>query len=265
MFKLGGSPNGQVTADATGEDTSVEAITLDILRNYAVEDEARIDTASINGFGTVRTGTVGVYVGTEERPSIEEVLGRLIGGLGGVSGYTRRGVYTIRRLPNPDGALASLYLETADVIAVQPDRRLIPRWRQRVGYRRNYTVQSSDLASTIVDDRRQLLAQRQQVAEPAAAQDADVRTAHPDAGDPDPITSPYDDKADADDLAEELFGLHGTERDLGSVDIWRLGYAVQLGDLVNLPWPRKTSSRRRTMVCIGIEERGSRVRLRLWG
>jgi hypothetical protein len=263
VIKLGSSPDGQITADATGQQTSIDDIVLTILRSYAGEPESQIGVASITGFQATRPGVVGTFVGTDERPSIRAVLERLIGGLGGFHGYDRDGVFRIQRLRNPDRERPSLYLETADILRLRPGQVLVPRWRQRVGYRRNWTVQQSDIAAAVSDSRTQFVQNRQRV---VRTSDTDVLDAHPDASDPDVLASPFDNEGPAQTLCDDLFALHGaTGRQLAEVELWRVGYHAALGQVVNLPWPRATSQQRKTMIVIGIEERGPRVRLRLWG
>jgi hypothetical protein len=252
LFRLGSSPDGQITADVTGLNTAIDNIVLDIVRNYAVEMESRISTASVTGFGTLRSGTVGTFIGSNERATIADVLDQLVAGLAGIPGYNRRGQFVIQRLRDPSTLPASLSLGHSDILSLRPRDTLVPRWRQRVAYKRNWTTQQSDIAGAVSDDRRQFVQNRFST---VAASDTSVRDGWPNANDPDPLMSPFDSSSDAQTLADDLLALHGVGRELVDITVGRLGFTVNSGQIVSIPWPRWDSNNSKRFAIVGIEER----------
>src|SRR5690606_19221589 len=81
-------------------------------------------------------------------------------------------------------------------------------WRARVGWQRNYTVQT-DLAASVSDARRTFAAEPLRV---ATSENSAIKTRHLLAREYGPVAGLYAEEADAETEAQRLFNLWGTQR-----------------------------------------------------
>lgn len=268
LFKLGSSPAGLITCDVQGDAdggyvSSVSDIALRILRDRANVSAARLNASSFSAIGSF-TGDAGYFVAAGDNITVSRALDDIIGGVAGYWGAGRDGRFRAGVLNRPEARAPVFYLDTTNVVAVEADRAFIPRWRQRVAYKRNWTVQrGEDLAGSVTDARRQELAQPHII---ATANDSTVQLRHLEALDPRPLESPLDDAADAQTLADRLLALHKIQRQTYEVTAPRLGYLFSLlGSIVRLTWPEYGLSGGKNCVLVGLREDGEQTTLRLWG
>lgn len=266
LIKLGSSPDGQVTADVKGDadpqyEDTIDPIVLRILTTYAGLSESVINTASLAGL-VATGGSVGWSISVDERPSTAQVLDALIAGVAGFWGTGRDGRVRAGRLTRPESRQPVFFFDQWNTLDVEPLEQPAPRYRQRVGYQRIWTVQQTDIAGAVGDDRRQVLAQPQRT---VASLDTTVRTRHPEALDPEVMASPLDSESDAQTLANALLDLHKRDRRPVRIRAKRIGFRFDLGVVVRLTWPRYGLEQGRNFVIVGSRDDGDTTELTLWG
>lgn len=269
MFKVGSSPAGLVTCDVEGDATPSYANTLDVIALRLLEDRAGLSASLIRedtfaGAGAL-AGELGFYIGINEEPSTGEVLDLIMASIGGWWGAARDGRIRAGRLSNPAGRSPNIYLDELNVLKLEQETSIVPTWRYRVGYARNWTVQrGEDLAASVTDARRQFLTEPFQV---VSASDAVVKTRHLEALDPPPIPTLYAQEADAQTLATHLKDLHSPDRRVFRATVKRLGYRIDLQSIARLTWSRFGLDGGKKFTVVGIREDADKDEtiLRLWG
>jgi len=271
MFKLGALPDGLVTCDTRGDadpsyiDT-LDTIALRILKDRHGLSGMWIDTASFAGAASI-AGEMGIYINPNETPTTAEVLTRLMGAVGAWWGSGRDGKVRAGRLGAPENRSPNIRLDQYDILALTPEATPVPRWRQRVGYKPNWTVQrGEDLATSVTASRRQFLTEPFSV---VTASDAVTRVRHLQALDPPPLTGLYESESGADTLASYLRELHSPDRRIFRAVVKRIGYKLDLQKIAHVTWPRYGLQNGKRLVVVGIAERadgrGDTVEMRLWG
>lgn len=269
MIKLGSSPAGLITADARGDSSggyieTVDAIVLRILRDRAGLADAVINTSSFSGLPG-SAGTMGIYIDDQDPRTGEQAIDEIVAGVGGYWGAGRDGRLRAGRMPMPEARTPTYFIRHEDVIELEPEEAILPRWRQRVAYRRNWTVQrGEDIAGAVTDNRRQEIRQESRQ---VSVSDSDVVVRHPEALAPEPLQSLYDDEASATTLAEDLLALHSPNRRILQVRVRRIGYLLNLGQVVNLTYPRLGLSGGQRFAIVGVVDEADRdeTLIRLWG
>ncbi len=271
MFKLGGLPSGLVTCDTRGDSDPSYINTLDLIALRILKDRHGlspmwIDTASFAGAASI-AGEMGIYINPNETPTTAEVVTRLMGAVGAWWGSGRDGRIRAGRLGAPENRSPNLRLDQYDILSLAPDTTPVPRWRQRVGYKPNWTVQrGEDLATSVTASRRQFLTEPYSV---VTASDAVTRIRHLQALDPPPLVGLYENEADADTLADYLHDLHSPDRRLYRAAVKRVGYRLDLQKITHVTWPRYGMHNGKNLAVVGMTERADRrgdvVELRLWG
>lgn len=268
LFKLGTSPSGQITCDAKGDAdggyvNTINDIAQRILTDFGGINSSDIDGASFDGLNQT-SDVMGIYIGSDERPSTQAIMNRLIGGVAGFWGAARNGNIRAGELIDPSGETPVLELDEFDILRLEPEESPLPRWRQRVAYNRNWTVQRSDLAGSVTDSRRQFLSDEFRF---AAAADTSIRIRHTRAVDPSPILSFFATESAAQSLADRLLPLYKADRQVLTATVKRLSYQLDLGEVVKVTWPRLGLSSGKNFIVVGIREDGDRNEgiLRLWG
>lgn len=271
MIKLGALPDGLVTADVRGDAdpdyiNTLDTICLRILQVRHGLASKWIDTGSFAGAAAI-AGEMGIYISPADTPTTAQVLTRLMLAVGAWWGAGRDGRVRAGRLSAPEDRSPNLRLDQYDIIELAPDETPIPRWRQRVGFKPNWTIQrGEDLAGAVTAARRQFLTQPFSV---FASSDAVTRVRHLQALDPDPLPGLYENEADAETLADFLLALHSPDRRIFTVRLKRVGYRLDLQKIVRITYPRYGLDNGKNFTVVGIidqaDERGDFVTLRVWG
>lgn len=259
MLKLGSAPAGLITIDARGDNDGGYVDTLDtiaarILTQRLNIDAARIDGSQFAGAAAIG-GEMGIYIPHGESPSGAEVLDRLFASVAAFWGTSRRGRLGAGRLVAPEDRTPILYLDDISVLALAPESPPRARWRQKVAYRRNWTEQSEDLSSSISEARRQFLTEAERAAQWA---DTNIKLRHPEADDPPVLDTLLYTEAGAQAVADHIGTVLGPDRRIERARVKRLGYLLELGQVVNLTWPRRGYQNGRRMAVIGIREDAGR-------
>lgn len=269
LFKLGGLPDGLITADVRGDATpdyqnTLDQITLRLLRDRALLSAKWIDTASFAGAAAI-AGELGIYISQNESPTTAQIISRLMAAVGGWWGAGRDGRIRAGRLTAPENRTPQHYLGVDEIMTLEPEATPVPRWRQRVAYQPNWTEQrGEDLATSVTAARRQFLTEKQRVVFSA---DAVVRVRHLQALDPEPLPTLYESSTDAQTLADYLAELHSPDRRIFRITVKRRGYLMFLGSILRLTWPRHGLGSGKNVVAIGIREDADRDEtvIRCWG
>lgn len=269
LFRLGSSPAGLITADVRGDATggyidTLDTICLRILKTWASVDPLLIDASTFAGAASI-AGELGIHISAGELPSTSQIMDALLGSTAGWWGAARNGQIRAGRLTAPEDRSPNLILDQFNILSVEPDTTPLTRWRQRVLYRPNWIIQrGEDLAGAVTDARRQLLAEAGLV---ATASDVLTKVRHLQAEDPPPLQTLYENESHAQTLADFLLALHGLDRQLVLVRLKRLGYKLDLQQVVKLTWPRLGLANGKKFTVVGIEESAvnDETTLQLWG
>lgn len=269
FIKLGSSPAGIVTVTGKGDKTGgVYSDTLDVIALRIIMARGGVDSASVDAtsFATLASfgGPVCLYVSSGETPSGADLVDRLVASVGGWWGSTRGGRIEAGRLKAPETAPVDRYIDQYDILSIQPEPAPVVRWRHRVGWGRNWTVQTGDLDVTVSDARRQFLRSADRV---ATASDGGLLTSHASAVDAPLVETLLVNEADATTVAAYLQALFGVERSIYRITVKRLGYLMKHGDVLHITYPRFDMTSGKKFIVIGIaEDAGSEeIELRVWG
>ncbi|HEY4136498.1 MAG TPA: hypothetical protein VGO34_14935 [Alphaproteobacteria bacterium] len=269
LFKLGDMPTGLVTADVRGDVTPFYADTLDticlrILKVRAGLPAQFLNQASFAGPAALG-GALGIYLPHTEAPTTAQVVDRLIGSVGGWWGAARDGRIRAGRLSAPESRAPTLFLDQNSILSLEPVEAPVPRWRQRVSYRPNWTEQrGEDLADVVTAARRQFLTESSRAVSSASVA---VKSRHLQALDPDPLASLYYDADDAQRLADFLLALHSPDRRMFNVTVKRIGYQADYQTVTRITWPRYALQNGQNFAVVGINDQSDREEtiLTVWG
>ncbi len=268
LFKLGTSPSGLVTADVRGDNTPTYVNTLHDIASRIVLDRAGLSPTLFNA-GTFAgasliAGESGIYISSAETPTTSDVVSVLMGASGSWWGGARDGKLRAGRLSDPAPRSPKLWLDQWDIVALELEPSPDPYWRQRVGYEKNWTIQTDGIAASVTSERRTFLANEYRF---VSAFDNSVRARHTQAIDSPALPSLSANEVNAQALADSTLALHAIGRMILNVTIKREGYLVDLNDFVHLTWPRLGLNNGRMFAVVGIREDANEdlYVLRLWG
>ncbi|MBN50026.1 MAG: hypothetical protein CMN85_10830 [Spongiibacteraceae bacterium] len=267
LFRLGASPDGQVTADVRGDNSggfvsAAADIAKRILTTKGALVTADLDEASFNRVTASSPAAVGIAIPDEQR-QIPEVLTELMANIGGFWTHRRNGKLRVGVLQAPGSA--SLKLGQADVFGVVSRRHAgRPAETVRLGYDRTWTVQQEGaLAASLSADEKALRSNPHRFVE---SSDATIANKHLLADVVERLTA-IDSDTDAQAEADRLLELLKTRRHIYKVGIgWRL-FALDLVDTVTLDLPRFGLDGGVDYRIIGITENAAAnsAELILWG
>lgn len=269
-FKLGSSPAGVITADVRGDvkggvyTDDLAAIALRIMYDRAGLSPLLVDEGTFIGTAAAG-GPVGLYIDQNDVPSASAIIDRLIGSVAGWWGSGISGKLRASRLLLPETTEPVVFLDQYDIVSLTPEAKPVPRWRQRVGYAPNWTVQrGEDLDVTVSDARRQVLTEPYSV---VIRSNATLQIRHLAAQDPAIVETLLRDSADAQALADYLQSLYGVERQIYRVVVKYQGLGIDLGACVNLSYPRFGLAAGQNFIVIARPFDGGRgtSELRVWG
>lgn len=249
LFRLGGEPDGQVTADLRGEDIGgpggyVETAG-DIIRRIVT---TRLDTGNLiypDDFDTAAFGqlaldqpaALGYWAGPDTAITMGQALDEIMASIGGWWTFTLTGLLQPAILKAPAGP-ADITLTRADLVlavtfALEGGE---PSFRRRVGYRRNWTPQDpGSLADRfqLDPDARQLYGEVYSIATPAS--DNAVRDKYGQAARDVLTAGLFAEEGPAQAEAERLLALHKLDRRLLRIGVRPEDpFAAPLGGVVEI-------------------------------
>lgn len=269
-FKLNQAPVGAITADVLGDTLgaygyleSVSAVAHRVVTTFGPLTDADLDYPTFTALHNANTAVVGLYV--TEPATILQVLDELVNSIGAFYGFNRNGLFEVGLFTAPSAsAPVGASFGPAEILEIEPLPTELPAWRQRVGYEKNWTVQSGDsLAGGVTADRKAFLAEEMRV---AVAADPAVKQAFLLAADPEPLPTLLHAKSAAEAEAARLLAFYGVRREMYRVTVKTQPYKLDLGDQVALDYTRFGLAGRLFRI-VGLEERAdvNRVTMELWG
>lgn len=265
---LNAAPSGRITWDVKGAKpggtylTKCADIVQDLVTNHSDLTAADIDTSNFTAFNTTCPQTLGLYV--RDRQNLIDVIDRVVTSVGGFWTFSRAGLLQLGRLEAPTGT-AVIELTADDIRAkmLSIARRELPIATLRLGYQKNYTVQSDGLAGAVTAANRALYGAPHLVAK---AVDAGLFTTNKLAREPDVIETLIALAADAATEATRLQALYGAVRTTYEAAGYVAPYTLSLGNEAGLTHPRFGFSAGADAVVVGLNEEITRNRatLELW-
>lgn len=271
-FKLGSTPAGQVTVDATegaaGSDRTVAQIIKRILKGPGGLTNADLDLASFTALDTANSAPVGIWLDTGGS-SIGAAIDQLCGSVGAYWTQTRAGLISVGQLALPSGS-ADLEIKqyqitkTIERVSSNDPGAVIPIWRVQLFGQRNYQVQNP------VDIAGAAFARIQQVANEYRNQvyaDVSVLTTHP-MSQTLPVNTQLAVLSNMLAEATRLQILYGTRRDMINIQVPRMiASLLELNDVVKITCNRFGYNSGKKFILIGITEQYTQVTdiLQLWG
>lgn len=247
FFRLGSTPSGTVTANAFGPtaagDGAGPVIRYLLSLATSLVDPTDLYVAAFTLFETKQSSAlgyqIGYWCGTDSDETVADVYANLANAAGGWVGFRRDGLLELAEFDAPTGTPVASYSRNDGVlIDVQreplPSGMWPPPWRQRINYSKNFTVQT-DVAAAAGTSRISQVAQEGRT---VVASDTSIRTNYLFAQDPPPADTYYTNSVAAVAEVARRLALYGTKRSLYRVTLnWR-GLARNLGEVVEVTWPR---------------------------
>jgi hypothetical protein len=243
LFRLGSTPSGLITADVHGDASgtyidTTGAVAKRIIKDFGGLTDSELNLASWADFETGLPGTIGWWHGTDPI-DVSEALNQIFGHCAGWWGAAGDGTIEVGRLA-PTADLYTLALDESDEIDLEILEPLNgtfpPRFRQRVGYQKNWTPQQdTDLAGAVTAARRAFLAEELRLVK---SEDVAVQTSYSLAVDPDPLPSLFYNSSDASTLSVSLLALYKAARQTVRVTLNLKGLGARLSSTVLLTHPR---------------------------
>lgn len=259
------SSGGTITADVQGDttggtfwQTTVGIIRALIKRSTALKDPDDLYLPALNALDTLQPAPVGIYVDPSETPTVADVIGQLIAGIGGYAGFRRDGKFYVGRIDAPNGPPTARFDKYS--FDPNPQKQKLPSgiWpppsKWSVGYQKNYTVISNP-AGVVSDARRSFLAVDYRY---ATAQDAAIKIDHPFGTNPNPVAGLFRDQADAQAEASRLLALYRVSRGLYSFGVRdRDAALINIGEQSFVTHNRGDLVNGRNLLVVQLEHKGS--------
>jgi hypothetical protein len=256
MFKLGTTPVGQITADVTGQFpsdgvvTTVVAIAKSLLSDDLAIAPGLIDSAAFTALDAAYPYVAGIYIGAEQTSAVDQ-LGLVMGSINGRLVVGNAGTFRPIVLAAAAGTPKDAFT-TAEIAAIRPlplpTELLTPVFSWQVGYQRNYTVQTTDIAPTVTDARRQFLSGEFRY---ATGFSADVLTQYRFLNTPPPLPTILLAAGDAQTVADSLIALWSVRRRLYDTQAVIDVLQRDIGDVVTITYPMDDMAGGKLGVVIG--------------
>lgn len=257
IFRLGGSPAGNVTFDATGSVYSSTLlpsadIVMSILKTFGGLSDSDIDADAIanidqdikSGFFTPESGKY-----FDQAINVSDALDTFLGSIFWYWGSTIDGRVTVGKVTAAepsDGLPSTTSFDEVDVrdleILDQIDGTYPPRWRQSFGFNRNGTIQKrSEMAGTVSDSDVQIFGRQYDT---ITTEDSGVKDDFLNAVDASVLVTPYQ-TPDVENIhtyyaafLARLISLFGKLTTPVRIDVGRQAMKLSLGERVKLTHPR---------------------------
>jgi hypothetical protein len=243
LFRLNNTPTGTITADVSGDNNggfvSTSAnIVRRILATSTVADPQGLYLPSFTSVNAAQAADIGFYVAPDDTNTIADAISNIMGAVGGWGGFRRSGQFEVGIFKTPAGAMPNALFDRTDVLQISrealPTALSPPPYRFRCAYQHNWTVQT-DVAGSVSASLRSFLAQADRYSD---STNLTVKTDHPFAHDRNPIPSYFNNQADAQAESDRLLALYQSKAALYRFTVGVQPFALDLGDIVNLTYPR---------------------------
>lgn len=264
-FTLTAAPAGRITCDPQGAKPGGVYLTkcADIVQQLVIAHSQLttndIDTANFTAFNATCPQTLNLYV--RDRENLIDLIDPLVTSVGGFWTFSRGGALQLERLAAPTGS-AAIALTADDIRAKMLSivRRELPIATLRLGYQKNWTVQTDGLAGAVSEANRALYGAPYLV---ATAADAGLFTAYKLAQQPDVRETLIALAADAATEVARLQSLYGVVRTTYSAAGYVAPYTVSLGNEASLTHPRFGFAAGLDAIVVGLVEEVTRNRVTL--
>lgn len=271
FIRLGTTPSGILTMDASGDDTngwagSAATITQKIITDFAGFSISDVDTDSITALEAKNNASVGYY--TKETVGINDVIDQLLNSIGAYRYFSRLGKVTVGRIEAPAVSPVETYTG-AEIFSYSKIATRLPTWRTTVGYKPNYRVLTLNELLTSFKPGEVNAALAPDLMEKyrySVSSSASVKTPYLLAND-DVVNTLLASSSAADYEAARLQTIFGVRRDVYRVNVAAQPFARKLGETVALQIPRYGLTNGKNFLIIGMTEEpsSSSVELELWG
>jgi hypothetical protein len=258
LFKLSIPADGIVTADVRGDTLDGYIVrTADMVRwalrhRTDLVDPDDLDTDSFDAVNAAQPAPINYFLGPDDNLTVAAFIENIMGGIGGWGGHKLDGTFEVRIFRAPTGNPLARFnrgdmIGDGDIEREElPAAYNPPRWRWRVIYARNWTVQP-DLSGNVTAAHKAFVAEPYRLAD---ATSTTIRTDHPFAQDRDPVPSYFSLKADADAEAARLIALFKTTRAIYRFPVPRRGLRRDIGDEIEVTHPRFDLTQGRNMIVV---------------
>lgn len=244
LLRLNTAPSGTVTCDVSGDkrDGDFVSTSADIVRRIiassSIADPLGLYLPSFVSVAAEQPADIGYWVAPDDTNTIADVISNIMGGIGGWAGFRRSGKLELGIFKTPVGTTPNARFDKVDVLSVQrqglPSALSPPPYRFRCAYQHNWTVQS-DVAGAVNATRKSFLAQQDRYSNSV---NQTVLLDHPFAIDRNPIPSYFTAQVDAQTESDRLLELYSGSAALYRVTVGIQPFALDLGDIINLTYPR---------------------------
>lgn len=239
-FTLNAAAAGRITADVQGAKPGVTYLTKaadiikDIVTTRTALTVADVDTTNFTAFNTTAPQKLGFYA--QDFQSVAAALDEIITSVGGFWTFSRQGLLCLGQLVAPSGTEA-LALVSDDVAqkGLRVVDRILPIKTYRLGYRRNYTLQSDGLAGAVTEANRAEFAVEFRV---KSSTNAGVETTYLLPASPDEVGTLLADAIEAQTEADRRATLWGTLRFRYEARAFAAPFTLRLGQVIKLTHPR---------------------------
>jgi len=235
-FELSTQPAGRITCDVQGAKpvtwlSTVVDIVRHILEVYADIGIDEINDGELVALNGVAPYVAGLYVNDDT--TMSAALDQLMSSLGAYWFFDRLGVFRSGRLEELTGTAAHFIVEDdIDEDGVSVKRTIDPLKSIKLGYRKNWSVQSDGLAGSVSDAGRDLYGKPYTLAVFSAA-----LPAYPGAQDGAENETLLVSQADAEAEAERRQALFSVPRKIYEVEAASAAFAINLADEVSVSFP----------------------------
>lgn len=233
-FDTNVTPDGRVTADVTGPNTTAVNFINDIVGRLRTALGVTINTDSnyMSQLGADAPYGLGLYIDSSRNTM--DVLDEIMTSVVGWWRFNTNGdvIAKVVSLTNP-----SLSLTEDDIVEQKLELQEVftPIWRVRVGYKKNYAIQTDGLYGAVTETNRQRYGIEYDI---ATTSNAATKTNHPLAGDPEVKGTLIVSSANASTVATNLLNLFGAERRQYRATALRRAWQLHAGDVITLTHSR---------------------------
>jgi hypothetical protein len=178
-FRLGSSPTGQITCDATQGAAAANRTAAQVLKQLALDAgivSGDVTAADVTALDTANAAELGIWLREE---SVIDAMDQVANSVGAYYGFDRLGKLRLARMEAPSGTpvatLTEFEIINIEREASSDEGRGVPTWKYTLGYKQFYITQESDIAGAVTTDRRTELKRKERTVE---ATDSSIKTKH---------------------------------------------------------------------------------------
>ena len=269
-IKLGGNPDGRVTADVKGCNAGgyvdhVGAIASRLVsskmgdQNFGSNDIAQGD---LNALDSTIEGSVGIFI--NKRTQLNSVIDDMTVPLNLFWLFTRTGRLSIGLIDSPSNDVLSIQKDsviddTFDAIEVIP-----PAWRIKAGYGKNFQVQEpDDIAAAATDDHKSFATEEFRS---VIVEDRNTRLKSIDGSEIE-FESIFTSESAANDYLSRLVRIYQSPRKIYRLKVMDVLFRIYVGDVVRLYYDRYglDGGKNFLVTSIGEDAEEGLTELEIWG